>query len=183
MKALLIVDLQNDFCPGGALPAPDGDRIVPVINKLMDKFDVVLASKDWHPLNTVHFEKWPVHCVRETPGAEFHPALDASKIDKIFLKGTNDKDDGYSAFEATNDTLRDYLRKKQVDEVYITGLVTEYCVKQTVLEVLRQGFKSFLIEDAVQGIGAHPDDVALAKAEMKKAGAFIIKALEVSKTV
>ena len=73
MKALLIVDLQNDFCPNGALPAPDGDRIVPVINRLMDKFDYVLASKDWHPADTVHFEKWPVHCVRDTPGAEFHP--------------------------------------------------------------------------------------------------------------
>lgn len=175
MKALLIVDLQNDFCPGGALPAPEGDRIVPVINKLMDKFDVVLASKDWHPDNTVHFENWPPHCVRETKGAEFHPDLDAGKIDKVFFKGTDDKDDGYSAFEATNDNLGDYLRKAKIQEVYVTGLVTEYCVKQTVLEALRQGFETYLIEDAVQGISAHPDDVPLAQAEMEKAGAIIIK--------
>lgn len=182
MKALLIVDLQNDFCPGGALPATEGDRIVPVINKLMDKFDVVVASRDWHPTDSVHFEKWPIHCVRETLGAEFHPDLDAGKIDKVFLKGTNDKDDGYSAFEATNENLADYLRKNKVDEVYVTGLVTEYCVKQTVLEALRQDFKTFLIEDAVQGIGAHPNDVPLAKAEMEKTGAVIIKADKVKKT-
>ncbi len=182
MKALMIVDLQNDFCPGGALPAPDGDRIVPVINKLMNKFDVVLASKDWHPVDTVHFEKWPAHCVRETQGAEFHPALDADKINKIFFKGTDDKDDGYSAFEATNENLADYLRKNKVDEVYVTGLVTEYCVKQTVLEALRQGFKTYVIEDAVQGINAHPNDVPQAKAEMEKAGTLMIKADEV-KTV
>ncbi|MDD2528323.1 MAG: isochorismatase family protein [Lentimicrobiaceae bacterium] len=179
MKALLIVDLQNDFCPGGALPAPDADRIVPVINGLMDKFDLVLASKDWHPATTVHFEKWPAHCVRETPGAEFHPGLDAAKVQKVFFKGTDDKDDGYSAFEATNGNLADYLRKKEVDEVYVTGLVTEYCVKQTVLESLRQGFKTFVIEDAVQGISAHPNDVPLAKAEMEKAGALIIKAAKI----
>ena len=182
MRALLIVDLQNDFCPGGALPAPEGDRIVPVINKLMDKFDVVLASKDWHPTETVHFENWPAHCVRDTQGAEFHPDLDAGKIDKVFLKGTQDTDDGYSAFEATNDDLGDYLRKSKVEEVYVTGLVTEYCVKQTVLEALRQGFKTFLIEDAVQGISAHPNDVPMAKAEMEKAGASFVMADEVRNT-
>ena len=182
MRALMIVDLQNDFCPNGALPAPDGDRIVPVINKLMNKFDIVLASKDWHPVNTVHFKKWPAHCVRDTQGAEFHPDLKAGKIDKVFLKGTDDKDDGYSAFEATNENLSDYLKENKVDEVYVTGLVTEYCVKQTVLEALRQGFKTFLIEDAIQGISAHPNDVPLAKAEMEKAGAFIINSDKVRKT-
>jgi len=180
MRALMIVDLQNDFCPGGALPVPGGDRIVPVINKLMDKFDLVLASKDWHPVNTVHFEKWPAHCVRETPGTEFHPDLDAAKIDKVLLKGTAAKDDGYSAFESTNVNLAEYLRENQVDEIYVTGLVTEYCVKQTVLEALRQGFKTFVIEDAVQGINAHPHDIPRAKAEMIKAGASFISADKVS---
>ena len=181
MRALMIVDLQNDFCPNGALPAPDGDLIVPVINKLMNKFDFVLASKDWHPVNTVHFEKWPAHCVRDTQGAEFHPELNAAKIDKVFLKGTDDKDDGYSAFEATNDNLEEYLRENKVKEVYVTGLVTEYCVKQTVLEALRQGFETYLIEDAVQGICAYPNDVPLAKAEMEKAGASFITADKVRK--
>ncbi len=85
MKALLLVDVQNDFCPGGALPAPFGDEVVPVINSLLDSFDLVVASKDWHPPQTVHFEKWPPHCVRDTHGAEFHPGLKAEKIDKIFL--------------------------------------------------------------------------------------------------
>ena len=176
MKALLIVDLQNDFCPNGALPAPDGDRIVPVINKLMDKFDYVLASKDWHPTKTVHFEKWPVHCVHDTPGAEFHPDLDTSKIDIILLKGTDNKDDGYSAFEATNEDVAAYLRQKKISELYVVGLVTEYCVKQTVLDALRNGFKTFLIEDAVQGICKDKNDVPMAIAEMKKAGALMVKA-------
>ncbi|GAB1404072.1 MAG: nicotinamidase [Lentimicrobiaceae bacterium] len=179
MKALIIVDLQNDFCPGGALPAPEGDHIVPVINKLMNKFYLIVASKDWHPESTVHFEKWPAHCVRKTSGAEFHPGLNSAKIQKVFLKGTDDKDDGYSAFEATNENLAEYLRKKQVSELYVTGLVTEYCVKQTALESLRQGFKTFVVEDAVQGINAHPNDVPQAKAEMEEAGAHFIKADEV----
>lgn len=182
MRALIIVDLQNDFCPGGALPAPNGERIVPIINGLINKFDVVLASKDWHPVNTVHFEKWPAHCVRDTQGAEFHPDLNVDKIDKVFLKGTDNTDDGYSAFEATNGDLGDYLRKARVEEVYVTGLVTEYCVKQTVLEALRQGFETYLIEDAIQGIDAHPNDVPLAKAEMEKSGAIIIKSDKVKTT-
>ncbi len=173
MKALLIVDLQNDFCPNGALPAPDGDRIVPVINRLMDKFDYVLASKDWHPANTIHFETWPVHCVRDTPGAEFHPDLDASKLDFVFLKGTDNKDDGYPAFEATNENLTTYLRKKKISELYVAGLVTEYCVKQTMLDALKNGFKTFLIEDAVQGICKDKNDVSEAIADMKKAGALM----------
>ncbi len=176
MKALLIVDLQRDFCPKGALPAPDGDRIVPVINRLMDKFDYVLASKDWHPANTIHFETWPVHCVRDTPGAEFHPDLNINKLDIVLLKGTDNKDDGYSAFEATNENLAAYLRQKKVSELYIAGLVTEYCVKQTVLDGLKNGFKTFLIEDAVQGIGKNKNDVPMAIAEMQKAGASLVNA-------
>ena len=175
MKALLIVDLQNDFCPGGALPAPDGDQIVPVINKLMDRFDFVLASKDWHPVSTIHFKKWPVHCVRNSNGAEFHPDLTSEKIDKVFFKGTDDKDDGYSAFEASNEDLADYLRNNHINEIYVSGLTVEYCVKQTVLDSLKQGFKTFLILDAAKGIGKYPNDISSALDEMKKAGAYIIK--------
>lgn len=183
MKALLIVDLQNDFCPNGALPAPDGDRIVPVINMLMDKFDYVLASKDWHPINSVHFKIWPVHCVRETPGAEFHPDLDISKIDKVFLKGTADMDDGYSAFEATNENLAGYLKQNKVDQVYVAGLTIEYCVKQTVLDALKHNFETFLIEDAAQGICRNENDVPDAIEEMKKAGASIVHEGEIMKTL
>lgn len=174
MKALIIVDLQNDFCPGGALPAPKGDQIVPIINKLMDRFDLVVASKDWHPEESVHFKKWPVHCVRQTPGAEFHPKLQTSKINMVFLKGTNDKDDGYSAFEATNKDLADYLHKNGVGEVYVAGIATEYCVKQTVLDATEQGFKTFVIQDAVEGIYQAENDVPKAFGEMKAAGARIV---------
>ncbi len=103
--ALLIVDVQNDFCPGGALPTPQGDIVVPVINKLMDKFDLILASRDWHPEDTIHFNRWPVHCVKESHGADFPAVLKREKIIQIFEKGTGSKDDGYSAFEATNKNL------------------------------------------------------------------------------
>ena len=126
MKALLIVDVQNDFCPGGALAAPYGDEVVPVINQLMQKFTVIVASKDWHPKNSAHFEKWPLHCVQNTRGAEFHPDLNDQSIQKVFLKGTSGKDDGYSAFEATNEDLKKYLLDKNVDQLYVAGLTTEY---------------------------------------------------------
>jgi|SRR5690606_18116870 len=179
MKALIIVDLQNDFCPGGALAAPKGDQIIPIINKLMGKFDLVVASKDWHPEDSVHFKKWPVHCVRDTPGAAFHPQLQTSKIDMVFLKGTNDKDDGYSAFEATNKDLADYLNENRVGEVYVAGIATEYCVKQTVLDATEQGFKTFVIQDAVEGIYQAENDVPLAFEEMKAAGAGIITSEEI----
>lgn len=182
MKALIIVDLQNDFCPGGALPAPEGDRIVPIINKLMDKFDLVLASKDWHPETSVHFKKWPVHCVRETPGAAFHPELEASRIDTVFLKGTNDKDDGYSAFEATNMDLGDYLGKNKVRDVYVAGIATEYCVKQTVLDALANGFKTFVVQDAVAGIHQEENDVPRAFGEMEAAGGQIITSGDIHRT-
>lgn len=173
MKALFIVDLQNDFLPQGALPTPKGNIIIPVLNKIMDKFDFVLASKDWHPEKTVHFEKWPVHCVQGTNGAEFPKELNAEKINKVFLKGTGNKDDGYSAFEATNENLSEYLRLNSVDMLYITGLTAEYCVKQTVLDAIKNGFKTFVIKDAVEGIYQHKNDVENAFLEMEKAGAVI----------
>jgi len=107
-KALFIIDVQNDFCPGGALPVPEGDKVVPVINELMPKFDLVIATRDWHPEKTVHFEKWPVHCVRNTEGARFHPDLKTEMIHKIISKGTGNKDDGYSAFETEELDLAQY---------------------------------------------------------------------------
>ncbi len=102
MKALLIIDVQNDFTKGGSLEVKDAEQVIPVINRSMPKYDLVLASKDWHPRQTVHFEKWPSHCIAESWGAEFHPDLESDNIDQIFYKGTGNKDDGYSAFEATN---------------------------------------------------------------------------------
>ncbi|MBK5245102.1 MAG: nicotinamidase [Eubacteriaceae bacterium] len=179
MKALLIVDLQNDFCPSGVLPAPKGDQIVPVINRLMDHFDKVLASKDWHPIQTVHFKKWPPHCIQNTVGAEFHPDLDSFKIDFVFLKGTGNKDDGYSAFEATNQNLVEYLQSNAIDEVYVCGLVAEYCVKQTVMDTLKNGFKTYVITDAVEGIYQNEEDVPAAFKKMKEAGAILITSKDI----
>lgn len=174
MKTLLIVDVQNDFCPKGALPTPNGDKVVPVINKLIDRFDLVIASKDWHPSDTIHFEKWPKHCIQGTTGAEFHPDLHANKIQKIFLKGTGNKDNGYSAFEATNENLAEYLKNKKVEELYISGLTAEYCVKTTTLDSIENGFRTNVIKDAVEGIYQHEGDVEKAFAEMEEAGAKII---------
>ncbi len=181
MKALFIVDLQNDFCPNGALPTPKGDVIIPVINKIMDKFDFVLASKDWHPENSEHFNKWPKHCLKNSTGAEFPSGLRADKIQKIFLKGTGDKDDGYSAFEATNENLADFLKSNNIDELYVTGLTAEYCVKQTVLDALKNGFKTFVIKDGVEGIYQNENDVENAFKEMEKAGAVIINSEDILK--
>jgi nicotinamidase/pyrazinamidase len=173
MNALIIVDVQNDFCPGGALAVADGDEVVGVINRLADQFDVVAASKDWHPKDSVHFKKWPVHCVQETAGAAFHPQLDTDKIQKVFLKGTHDKDDGYSAFEATNEDLAGFLNKQGVTEVYVAGLATDYCVKATDLDANSQGFKTYVIENACRGVEANPGDTQKALAEMENAGVSI----------
>ena len=177
MRALLVVDVQNDFCPGGALAVPEGDRVVPVINDLMADFDTVLASKDWHPEDSVHFDNWPKHCLKDTKGAEFHPDLKIDKIDRVFLKGTKDRDDGYSAFEATNLDLADYLNKKGVDDIFISGLAIEYCVKETALAAAKKGFDVYVIKEAVAGIDE--DDVKAAFKEMKEAGVQLISVDEV----
>lgn len=179
MKALLVVDVQNDFCPGGTLAVPNGDRVVPVINKLMDKFPLVVASKDWHPHETVHFQKWPVHCVHNTWGAEFHPQLDAVKIKQVFLKGTGNKDDGYSAFEATNLDLAKFLKEQGVTELYVTGLATDYCVRASALDALKQGFKTYVVTDAVAAVNVQPGDEQKALDEMQKAGATLIQSKDV----
>jgi nicotinamidase/pyrazinamidase len=172
--ALLIVDVQNDFCPGGALPTPQGDRVVPVLNKLMDKFSLIIASRDWHPESSNHFDKWPVHCVRETHGADFPDELRQDKFDQIIEKGTGTKDDGYSAFEATNCNLAEDLKEKKIDELFITGLTAEYCVKSTVLDSIKHGFKTYVIKEAVEGIRKNKDDFDNSFVEMKKAGAIIL---------
>lgn len=170
MKALFIVDLQNDFCPGGALGVEQGDQIVPVVNHLIDRFDIILASRDDHPQHSSHFNTWPVHCVKGTTGAAFHPGLNTDKFEKVFLKGTGPDDDGYSAFDATNADLESYLKNKNITEVYITGLATDYCVKATAIDAARKGFLTYLIEDAVKAVNAEPGDGERAVAEMKSNG-------------
>lgn len=174
MKALLVVDLQNDFLPGEALPAPDGKQIIPVVNKLISHFDLVVASKDWHPEDSVHFKKWPVHCVANSEGAAFPDELEQSKIKTVVLKGTRNSDDGYSAFEATNIPLNNYLQENKVNELYICGLTTEYCVKNTVLDALNANYKTFVFRDAVAAVKAQPGDEEKAWQEMQEAGAKIV---------
>ena len=174
MKALLIVDLQNDFCPGGPLAVREGDAVVPVINQLMERFDLVVASKDWHPEKSVHFQLWPSHCVQGTPGAEFHPQLRSEKIQQVFLKGTRDKDDGYSAFEATNLDLAEYLSSKGVTDLYVVGLATDYCVKASAIDAVKKGFAAYVVTDAVAAVNVKPDDGRDALGEIQAAGVTLL---------
>jgi nicotinamidase/pyrazinamidase len=179
MKALLIVDVQNDFCPGGALESPQGERIIPIINQLSGRFDTVIASRDDHPPESEHFKKWPIHCVAGSEGARFHPDLDTSKIEQELVKGTSGKDDGYSAFEATNVNLKDYLKKKNIDEIYITGLTTEYCVKETAIDASKAGFKTYVVSDAIGAVKPESDDEMEAFVEMKSSGVVMIRAAQI----
>lgn len=204
MKALLIVDVQNDFLPGGPLGVPDGDKVIPVINSLLEKsFDFILATKDWHPVEHGSFASnhqglkpgehvelagqdqilWPVHCVQETPGAEFAPGWDNGKVHKVFYKGTDKDVDSYSAFfdnahlRATG--LGDFLIENRVDELYIVGLATDYCVKYSVLDALKLGFTVYVIREGCKGIDLNEGDVKKALDEMQEAGARIISAEEI----
>ncbi len=178
-NALLIVDVQNDFCPGGSLAVSDGDKIVPIINQIEDKFDFVISSQDWHPAATVHFEKWPPHCIAGTFGADFHPNLITDKIDLKLLKGTGNKDDGYSAFEATNVSLIDYLHENQIQDLYVCGLATDYCVKATVLDAIENGFHTYVITDAVAAVNVEKGDDRKALNEMYLKGCTLIKSEEI----
>lgn len=171
---LIIVDVQNDFCPGGVLAAKTANEIIPVINELMEHFPLIVASKDWHPAKSIHFEKWPVHCVRATVGAAFHPDLNVQKINEVFLKGTSNSDDGYSAFEATNMDLAYWLNKNNVDTVYVCGIATEYCVLSTAMDALQSGFTVKVITNAVAEIEAKEGDTSRAFEEMETAGIELI---------
>jgi len=180
-NALLIVDVQNDFCPGGTLAVKAGDEVVGVVNRLMSRFPVVLASKDWHPAETVHFERWPPHCVRGTRGADFHPDLDVTQIDHVVLKGTANTDDGYSAFEATSADLGFLLRRAEVAHVFIAGLATDYCVRATALDALAAGFRVSVVTDAVRAVDLKPGDGEAALREMEHAGITLVNSEALSR--
>ncbi|MEX2102947.1 MAG: bifunctional nicotinamidase/pyrazinamidase [Gaiellaceae bacterium] len=187
MDALLIVDFQNDFTPGGTLPVAEGDRIAAPINVLLDSFDLVIATRDWHPENHGSFQGievdpatwrgmdppsiWPVHCVQGTPGAELHPALEQAQVDVVIDKGQDPNSQGYSAFQETR--LGDLLRERGVDRLYVAGLATDYCVKSSVLDARRLGFDVTVIDDAVRGVEVQPGDSEKALEEMRDAGAEI----------
>ena len=179
MKALLVVDLQNDFCPQGALGISDGDKIIPTINLLLDKFPLILASKDWHPSKTVHFKKWPRHCVQNTKGAEYHPSFRAEKVEELFLKGTTNKDDGYSAFEATNLNLENVLKEKGVTDLYLAGLATDYCIKFTGQDAVKKGFQVHVITDAVAAVNIKPDDGEEALRELIGLGVHLLTSKDI----
>ncbi|MBK5195223.1 MAG: isochorismatase family protein [Proteiniphilum sp.] len=178
-RALLIVDVQNDFCPGGALAVKDGDKVVPVINGIMDRFDLVISSQDWHPADSVHFEKWPPHCISGTAGADYHPELDKEKIVLRLLKGTENKDDGYSAFEATNASLTGFLQEHKIQNLYVCGLTTDYCVKASVMDALDEGFHTYLITDAVAAVNIQPGDDKKALQEMYAGGSVLVESKEI----
>jgi nicotinamidase/pyrazinamidase len=193
VDALLIVDFQNDFTPGGALPVAEGDRIAEPLNSLLDSFDLVIATRDWHPSDHRSFRGvevdpehwrgadppaiWPEHCVENTPGAELHPALERAKVDVVIDKGQDPNSQGYSAFQETR--LGDLLRERGVDRLFVGGLATDYCVKNTVLDALRQGFDVTVLEDAVRGVDVKPGDSERALEEMERAGAKVASSPEV----
>lgn len=175
-RALLIVDFQNDFArPDGALAVPGGDRIAARINQLAasDAFDLVVATRDWHPADHGSFAPrggpWPVHCVQRTPGAELHPALDRGPIDVVVDKGQDRDTEGYSGFQATN--LAALLRERDVDELTVVGLATDYCVRHSALDALREGFAVTVDPEAVRGVD--PGDAAAALHELRAAGAGV----------
>ena len=193
-SALLLVDIQNDFMPCGALPVPDGDAIVPVVNRLQPQFDLVVASQDWHPPGHMSFASshpgrepfevtqvdgleqilWPDHCVQGSHGAEFVPELDTRRIEAIIRKGTNPRIDSYSALfdnghrKATG--LADFLRGRGIDSVCIAGLAADVCVLYTALDAVREGFETSLITDATRGVDMQAGDVESAFADMRAAG-------------
>jgi nicotinamidase/pyrazinamidase len=176
-EALVIVDYQNDFNPGGALAVTGGDEIAQAINRLAadDRFALVLATRDWHPPDHSSFTDqggtWPVHCVAGTPGAELDPALDLAHVDGIVDKGLDRDTEGYSGFQATD--LEQRLRAAGVDRVTVVGLATDYCVKQTALDALRDGFAVTVDTTAVRGVDVQPGDSVRALDELREAGASI----------
>ncbi len=181
-QVLLIVDVQNDFCPGGALAVPEGDAIIPIINRYIDLFSKaerpILATRDWHPPESKHFKEfggqWPVHCVRDTQGAAFHPALQLPDDAIIISKGLRAEEEGYSAFEGvdTHDVaLKAILEILGVNELFVCGLATDYCVKNSVLDALKKDYTVYLFSDAVKGVNLEPDDAEKAVKMMLQDGA------------
>ncbi len=198
MKALILVDIQNDFLPGGALEVKEGDAVVPVANKLSKQFNRVVATQDFHPENHGSFASnhpgkqpgeyielngleqilWPDHCVQNTRGSQFADTLDMEPVERVFVKGTDPEIDSYSGFfdnghrKATG--LGDYLKNKGVNEVYIVGLAADVCVKFTALDAVKLGFTTYLVQDGTRAVNLQPDDFSKALEEMKAAGVKLV---------
>jgi len=202
MKALIIVDLQNDFIPGGALPVRHSDEVIPLANELQRRFELVLATQDWHPpdhgsfaanhpgkkpgdrimLDGIEQILWPVHCVQNTRGAEFASTFDASRIARIFHKGIEPRIDSYSTFfdnaHRRETGLSDYLKERSIKDIYLMGLALDYCVKYSVLDSRQLGLNTHVILDGCRGIGLEPADLDRALDEMKHAGAVLLQSSE-----
>jgi len=202
VKALILVDIQNDFLPGGALAVPNGDEVIPIANKLQRAFPLVVATQDWHPANHGSFGAnhpgknvfdqielnglpqtlWPVHCVQNTGGAELAATLNRERIARVFRKGTDAGIDSYSGLfdngRRKSTGLGEWLKEKGVEDVFVCGLATDYCVKFTALDAAQMGFKTHLIEDASRGVNLRPNDVKDAIAEMKRAGVAVVQSVE-----
>lgn len=196
-KALIVVDVQNDFCPGGALPVPKGDEVVPAINRLMGEHDLVVATRDWHPRNHCSFVSahpgkrvgdrvdlergsqllWPDHCAQGSNGAQFVKGLDSKAFARVFDKGIDKDIDSYSGFydneRGRSTGLEDYLKEKKVAEVHVTGLATDYCVKYTALDCAKAGFKTTVHLEGCRGLEITAGDVDRAIADMKRAGVTV----------
>lgn len=180
-KALLIIDFQNDFTSGGALAVPGGDEIAETVQRLAASLDHVVATRDWHPLDHASFNtrggRWPVHCVKGTHGAELHPALAETSLDAVVDAGRGRDDEGFSKFEKS--PLASILRERGVDEVYICGLATDYCVRASALAACQEGFNVTVVEDAVRAIDVQPGDGQRALEELTAAGAQLATSDEI----
>jgi nicotinamidase/pyrazinamidase len=181
-KALLVVDVQNDFCPGGALGIHGGHKIIPILNKCIKFFEKenlpIIVTRDWHPKVTKHFEQfggvWPEHCVEGSPGAMFHPDIELPKEALVMSKGMDPEKDSYSAFHAIDSSgmaLPNLLKIFGITEIYIGGLATDYCVKYSALDALKDGLEVFILTDAIAGVDLQPEDSSLALQEMVSIGA------------
>lgn len=199
MTALVLVDIQNDFLPGGALAVPEGDQIIPIVNSLLPRFELIVATQDWHPPGHASFAAnhpgrkpyeqidldglpqtlWPVHCVQNTGGALFAPGLDTRRIARVFPKGTDPRIDSYSGLfdngHRQSTGLAEWLRERGVSGIDVVGLATDYCVKFTALDAAQEGFRVHLIEDACRGVNLAPDDTGRALDQMRQAGVRVIR--------
>lgn len=178
--ALIIVDMQLDFCPGGALPVPEGDKIIPNLNRYIELFEAknlpIILTRDWHPKDHVSFKEqgglWAKHCIKNTEGAKFHPDLKLPPKVVVISKATKKNQEAYSGFK--NTSLKKILKKRKIKRLFIGGLATEYCVKETILDALKYDFTTFLLEDASKGVNLKESDVEKAKEEMLRQGAVTI---------
>lgn len=175
--ALIVTDVQRDFCPGGALAVRGGDEIIPIINRLIPRFEHVIYTRDWHPADHISFsdtpefvdKSWPVHCVADTPGAAFHPDLQVPEGAWIVDKATRADHEAYSAFEGTD--LAKELERRGIERVFICGLATDYCILNTALDALRRGFETIVLADAIRGVDVPAGTADDAVDDMRRAGA------------